>query len=196
MGTPSKPDAAAEPLSAEAAAVAADQIAAQAAAVPSSAEAQAATDAAIAAGDRGPTLPAEADMDAFMATVRAQFDSMSAQIETLKSQQKGYFDAQGTPLAVRYAQAAVEKIAALKAAHPDAPQGHFTAAADAAGKLVDAAQGLVKSGGPADALKEAGAALEKFFVRGHWRTWGKHIDFSAVADDVETAVDEGLKLAA
>lgn len=195
MTDPVKP-VAGQPLSAEGAALLEQEQLAANATQPSPAADQAATAAAIAAAQRGPVLPAETELDAFMAQVKADYARVSAELEALKSQQAAALVAGGGPLAVRYAQGAADKVAALVAAHPDAPPGHFAAAVTAAETLAAEAQKLVKSGGSAGVLQSAGAALEKFAVRTHWRTWGKHIDWSAILDDTETAVEEGLKLAA
>lgn len=197
MSTDPNEAVAGQPLSAEGAALLAEQQAAANATQPSPAADQAATAAAIAAAQRGPELPAESAIDKFMAEIKADYARVAAELEALKAQQQAALVAGGGPMAVRYAQGAADKVAALVAAHPDAPPGHFTAAVDAAAALADQAAQLVKgSGGSVSALQAAGAALERFATRTHWRTWGKHIDWSAILGDVETAVDEGLKLAA
>lgn len=181
-------------LSPEAAQLLAEQTAAQVAASPTTADVQAETAAAIT--DRGPTLPAEADIDAFMEDMRAKFASMSAELESLKAQQAAALVADGGPLVTRYAQGAADKVAALVTSHPDAPRDHFAPAVAAAAELADAAGKLAKGSGPAAAVEAAAGKLTRFLGRTHWREWGKHIDFSAIADDAETAVDEALKLAA
>lgn len=196
MGDQPTKDTAGTPLSAEGAALLAEETARHAATAPSPAADQAATDATIAAAERGPTLPAEADLDDFMASMRAKFDSMSAEIQALKDQQQAAFTAGGGPMTVRYAQGAADKVAAMVRANPDAPAGHFDAAVTAATTLAEQAAKLAKTGGAGDELASAGAALHKFATRTHWKTWGKHVDWSAIIDDVETAVEEGLKLAA
>lgn len=180
-------------LSPEAAQLLAEQTAAQIEASPSTAADQAATAAAIT--ERGPGLPAEADIDKFMEDMKAQFAGMSAELNALKAQQAAALVADGGPLAVRYAQGAADKIGALVTAHPDAPRDHFAPAVKAAAELADAATAAAKGNGSAGALQAAEQALSRFFDRTHWRNWGKHIDFSAIVDDVGTAVDEGLKLA-
>lgn len=183
-----------EPLSPEAQQLLAEQAAQLPAAQPSPAADQAATAAQMT--DRGPVLPAESEIDAFMTQMREQFASMSAELNALKAQQAAALQAGGGPMVTRYAQGAADKVAALIAAHPDAPRDHFAPLADAAGKLADAAGALVKSGGDSGKLESAAAAVGRFLERTHWKAWGKHIDFSALADDVETAVEEGIKLAA
>ena len=181
-----------EPLSPEAAELLREQTEAQVGASPNVAGDQAATAAAIT--DRGATLPAEAEIDAFMEDMRAKFATMSAELETLKAQQAAALVADGAPLAVRYAQGAADKVSALVAAHPDAPRDHFAPAVEAAAALADAAGKAAKGNGDATALQSAEQALSRFLDRTHWRNWGKHIDFSAIADDAAEAVSEALKL--
>lgn len=181
------------PLSAEAAALTADHIAQHAG--PSPAADQAASAAAMT--DRGPALPAEADMEKFMADVKAQMADMQAQMAVYKQQVLEAQSAAGVPLVVRYSEGARDKVVALAAAHPDAPQHHFRPAIDASAALADAAAGLhAGTGKTVDDVKEAAAAVEKFATRTHWRTWGKHVDWSAILGDVEETVEAGVKLAA
>lgn len=177
----------------------AQQAAAQAVQSPSPAADQAAAAAQMAAAERGPVLPAESAIDQMMALIKAQ----SEQLEALQSQvgvmQKQAEEAQavvGGPPVIRYAQAVAEKIAALKAAHPDLGAGHFDVPAAAADELVTAATDLSKNGGASDAVESAAGKLDRWLTRTHWRTGRKFIDFSALADDAERAVDEALKLAA
>jgi hypothetical protein len=182
------------PLSAEAAAMAADELAAHAAAAPSPAADQAATAAAMT--ERGPTLPMEEQIEQYMETMKAQLADMATQISVLKKQQADTVAGQGTPMVVRYAQGAADKIAALAVAHPDAPQHHFGPLKAAAGKLAEEAQKLNDGSGSLAALKDVTGAVEKFAARTHWKTWGKHIDFSMILSDVEDAIEAGEKLAA
>lgn len=182
------------PLTPEAAELLAEQQAAANATQPSPAADQAATAAAMT--ERGPALPAESEMDAFMARMQAQFDDMAKTIETLKAQQAEALKANGEPYAVRYANGAADKLAALAAAHPDAPQGHFAAVIDAAGRLAEQAAAIVKGSGKLPELEQAADAVVRFATRGHGRGWNKHVDWSAILDDVETAVDEARKIAA
>lgn len=192
--TQPKPDDGA-PLSAEAAALLADQVGRHAADNPGVAPEQAA--AAAAMTERGPALPAEADIEEFMATVKAQMADMQAQMAVYKQQVLEAQSAAGVPMVVRYSEAAKDKIVALAAAHPDAPQHHFKPAIDAAAALADAATGLhAGTGKTVDDVKAAAAAVEKFATRTHWRTWGKHVDWSAILGDVEETVEAGVKLAA
>jgi hypothetical protein len=183
------------PLSAEAAAMAADEIGRHAATSPTSAGAQAASAAAMT--ERGPALPAEADIEQFMADMQAQMADVKAQLAVYKQQALEAQAAAGTPMVVRYAEGARDKIAALAAAHPDAPQHHFKPAADAAAALADAAAGLHSGAGATITdVKDAAAKVEAFATRGHWRDWGKHIDFSAILGDLEETIEAGVKLAA
>jgi hypothetical protein len=150
---------------------------------------------------RGPELPAESAMDQLMAALRAQsaqIEALQAQVGVMQKQSEEAQAAAGGPLTVRYADGAVAKLQALKAQHPDVPQGHFDAVIKAAEGLAEGARALVKTGA-SDVLKDVegpAAAIEKFIGKTHWRLSGKHIDFSAIADDVETAVEEALKLVA
>jgi hypothetical protein len=183
-----------EPLSAEAAALLADELAAHAAAAPGTQADQAATAAAMT--ERGPALPAEADIEEFMAAVKAQMADMQAQLNVYKQQAAEAQAAAGIPLVVRYAQGASDKIAALVSAHPDAPQGHFAPVVKAAQALAGEAEKLSAGTGALTAVQTAAADVEKFATRTHWRAWGKHIDWSAILGDVEEAGEAALKLAA
>src|SRR5215469_2952461 len=141
-------------------------------------------------GERGPLLPAEEQMDAMIA-------ALTAQIGTMQKQQAEALAASGGPMVTRYAEGARDKIAAHVTANPDAPAGHFDELTGAAGQLVDAAAAIAKDAaagtGP---VEKAAAAITRFVSRTHVRQWGKHIDWSAALDDVETVVEEALKLAA
>lgn len=182
------------PLTPEAAALLAEEQAAANATQPTPAGEQAATAAAIT--DRGPALPAESDMDAFMAAARAQLADMAAQIELLKSQQAEALRANGEPYVTRYATGAADKIGALVAAHPDAPVGHFAGVLAAVTKLAGGASAIAKGTGTLAELEQAAGDVIRFAERGHARAWNKHIDWSAIVGDVETAVDEARKIAA
>jgi hypothetical protein len=182
------------PLSAEGAALAAAALADHAAGSPSAAGAQA--DTAAAMTERGPALPAEADIEKFMADVKAQMADMQAQLLIYKQQAAEAQAAAGVPLVVRYAQGVRDKVLALVAAHADAPQGHFKAVVDAAGRLATEAESLHAGTGALSLVQGAAADVEKFATRTHWRTWGKHIDWSAILGDVEEAGEAALKLAA
>lgn len=173
------------------------QQAQQAAASPSPAAQQAATVAQM--NERGPALPAESEMDKVMALLKAQADQISAltsQVGVMQKQADEATAASGGPPVIRYAQAVADKVDALKAAHPDLGKDHFDVPAQAAGDLVTAATTLSKEGGSSQPVEAAAGTLERWLTKTHWRTGRKFIDFSAVLDDVGTAVDEALKLAA
>src|SRR5215469_3884518 len=121
------------------------QLGGQADASPSAAGA--AAESAAAMTDRGPVLPAEADIDAFMAEMRAKYNDMAAQLEQMKAQQSAALAAAGGPLVTRYAQGAADKAAALVAQHPDAPLGHFGPLQAATADLAKAAEALASKGG-------------------------------------------------
>jgi len=182
------------PQTAEAAALA--EQAAASVGLGDAAAAQAAAAAEMAGAERGPVLPAESEMDAFMARMQAQFDEMAKTIDTLKAQQADALRAQGEPYAVRYANGAADKLAAVIAAHPDAPQGHFAGVLADAGRLAEQAAAIVKGTGALPELETAADAVVRFITRGHARGWNKHVDWSAILDDVETAVEEARKIAA
>lgn len=150
---------------------------------------------------RGPELPAETAMDKLMAALKAQSEqiaTLQAQVGVMQKQAEESQAAAGGPLTVRYADAAVAKLQALKAQHPDVPQGHFDSAITAAQGLAQAARAVVKTGASdvAKNVESAAADIGKFIGKTHWRASGKFIDFSAIADDIEVAVEEALKLVA
>lgn len=156
---------------------------------------------AIASGERGPLLPAETQIDAMMAQIKAQSEQLEAMGAALGSVQRQMAEAQaatGGPLTVRYAQGAADKLAAMAVQYPNHPLGlkHFDPAHEAAASLVDASKAVVKGGGPVADVEKAAAAVEKFISRTHKRLGGVHIDWSAILDDVELAVEEAAKLAA
>ena len=155
----------------------------------------------IAAGSRGPLLPAEEQIDALMAQLRAQSEhlaAMESKISTVQRQMEEAQAATGGPLTVRYAQGAADKLDALAVQYPNHPLGvkHFDPAKEAATSLLGAAKAVVKGGGPVADVEKAAAAVEKFITRTHRRLGGVHIDWSAILDDVELAVEEAAKLAA
>jgi hypothetical protein len=171
----------------------------QAATAPSPAADQATAAAQMAQAERGPELPAESAMDQMMALIKAQSDqlaSLTAQVGVMQKQAEEAVAASGGPLVIRYAKGAADKLAATAVAHPDLGKDHFAAPLELAGQLVDAATDLSKNGGDSAPVEKAAAGLERWLTKTHWREGRKFIDFSAVADDVETAVVEALKLAA
>ena len=150
--------------------------------------------------ERGPLLPAEERIDELMAQLRAQSEALASvqgQLGVLQRQQEEAQAAAGGPLTVRYAQGAADKLAALVAARPDHADGHFAPAIDAAQALADGAAAVAK-GNPkvVDDVKGAADAVLKFISRTHAKSGGQPLDWSAIVDDVELAVEEALKLAA
>jgi hypothetical protein len=184
-----------QPLSAEAAALAAEQLEQHAAGYGSPGIDPAAADT-MAGAERGPALPAEADIEAFMAQVKAQMADMQAQLNIYRTQAAEAQAAAGVPLVVRYAQGAADKVTALVSAHPDAPQGHFAPLVAAAKSLAGEAEKLFDGSGELKLVQSAAADAEKFISRTHWKTWGKHIDWSAILGDLEETVEAGAKIAA
>lgn len=171
----------------------------QAVASPSPAADSRAAAAQMASAERGPELPAESEMDQVMAIIKAQSAQMAAlmqRVDVLQRQATERDAELGGPPVVRYAQGAADKIEALVAAHPDLGKDHFAAPRAAAKTLVSAATTLATDGGPSAPVESAVATLERWFGRTHWRTGRKFIDFSAIGDDLATAAEEAIKLAA
>lgn len=181
------------PLTPEQAAILRAEQAAQAAAAAAGVT-QAAADSAAQMTERGPLLPAETEIDALMAQIKAQSEAIAQLTSQVGVVQKQMTDAQaatGGPLAVRYAQGAADKLSALATQWP----GHdLSAAADAASKLVatasGAAKGAVKPGDTAAhaTLTSAASAISRILRK------LPHVDTSAILDDVELAAEEGAKL--
>jgi ParB-like chromosome segregation protein Spo0J len=141
-------------------------------------------------------LPHEATMDAMM----AEFKAMSARVQAMEQelgQARGDYAAAaaalGPPSVALYAKAIHDKLTSFRAAHPDAPAGHFDAVIAKAAPLAEAAADLIngKPGAHASAVTDqlAGVvdAVERFTGRTHPRKWGKPIDFSALEGDLEDA---------
>lgn len=165
---------------------------------PSAAADQAATAARMT--ERGPLLPAEQQADELMAMLRAQADQIAALTQRVGVMQKASEErdvAEGGPPVVRYAQAAADKLAATQVAHPDLGKAHFARPLELVGQLVDAATALHKDGGGTDDVEKAAASLRRWMDVTHAREGRKHVEsFAAIRDDLETALDEALKLAA
>ena len=171
----------------------------QAVASPSPAADAATAAAVMQAAPSGPELPAESAMDQMMELIKAQseqLESLRSQVGVMQKQAEERSAAEGGPLVVRYAQGAADKLAALAVQHPDIEKGHFDVPLDLAAKLTDAAKLLSKDGDSAADVESAASGLDRWLTRTHWRKSGKFIDFSAVADDVDTALEEAQKLAA
>ena len=190
------------PLTEEQAAFLRAQAAQQAAAESAEiSQAQAASASVIAAGERGPLLPAETQIDELMAQLKAQSEQLASMGAALSSVQRQMEEAQaasGGPLTVRYAQGAADKLAALAVQYPNQPAGtkHFDPAHEAASALVSASKLVAKGAGPVADVEKAAAGVERFISRTHKRLGGVHIDWSAILDDVELAVEEAAKLVA
>lgn len=156
--------------------------------------------AAAAMTERGPLLPAEEEADSLMAMLRQQAEQIQAltdRVGVMQRQADERAEAEGGAPLVRYAQAAADKMAATAAAHPDLGPSHFARPIALAGELVTAAGDLHKNGGDSAGVEKAAGALRRWLDVTHPREGQKHVEtFAAIRDDIETAVDEALKLAA
>ena len=183
------------PLTTEQEAALKQEAAAHTQAQPNPAGEQAATNAQMT--DRGPLLPAEEEIEKLMAAFRQQADQISklqGQLGTMQQQQDAALASQGGPLATRYATAVADKVQATIAAHPDAPADHFAPLVEAASALKEHAGTIVKGTNVMSDLEAAAGKVTKFIDKTHVKAWGKSIDWSALADDVEAAVVEAAKL--
>lgn len=146
--------------------------------------------------DPAQPLPHEATMDAMM----AEFKTMSERVQAMEAElgkARGDYAAAaatlGPPAVAIYAQAIYDKLTSFRAAHPDAPPGHFDAVIAKAAPLGQAAADLIAGKGHASDVtgQLAGVvdAVERFTGKTHPRRWGKPIDFSAVLGDLEDATD-------
>jgi hypothetical protein len=199
----SEPTVAGQPLTGGQRAFLLAQAAKQAAESPNPAAGQAAIAGQIAAGERGPLLPAETAIEEEMARLRAASEQMAKLLETqgamLASVQKQMEEAQaasGGPLAVRYATGVADKLQALTDQWPNHPLGkaHFDQAHAAAADLIGATTAVVKGTGPVSAVHDAVTALKRFITRIHPRQGGQPLDWSAIRDDLELAAEEAAKL--
>ena len=171
----------------------ADYLAAQQAAQASASSAGVVSDAAtvadqITSTERGPLLPAEANIDALMAQLKAQSDAlaqMQSQIGVLQKQAEDANVASGGPMTVRYAQGAADKIGTLTAQWP---AHDLSTAAAAAADVLAAAEASVKGTAPGSGLQVAQSTITRIFSK------LPHIDASALLDDVAAAVEEAHKL--
>jgi hypothetical protein len=148
-------------------------------------------------------LPHEAEMDRMM----EEFRQMSARVQAMEAelgQARGDYAAAaaklGPPEVAIYAQAIFDKLTSFRAAHPDAPPGHFDAVIAKAAPLGQAAADLIAGKGHASdvtgQLAEVVDAVERFTGKTHPRKWGKPIDFSAILGDVEDATAAAEAIAA
>ena len=176
----------------------AQSAAAHAVETPSPAADQAA--AAAAMTERGPALPAESEMDQLMDALRRQSDQIAAlqkQVGVMQKQADDAAVAAGGPPVIRYAQAAADKLAATAVAHPDLGPDYFAVPLAQADELIAAATAMHKNGGDSGGLEQAAGRLRRWLEVTHPRQGRKHVEqFAALRDDLETAVDEALKLAA
>jgi hypothetical protein len=141
-------------------------------------------------------LPHEAEMDRMMAEFRAMSERVQAMEQELGKAKGDYAAAAarlGPPEVALYAQAIHDKLVSMRAAHPDAPLGHFDTVIAKAAPLGEAARNLV-SGQPGahvsdvtDQLGDVIDAVERFAGKTHPRKWGKPIDLSALLADLEDA---------
>lgn len=141
-------------------------------------------------------LPHEATMDAMMEEFRKMSERVLAMEKELGQARGDYAAAAaalGPPAVALYAKAIHDKLTSFRAAHPDAPAGHFDAVIAKAAPLAEAAADLIggKPGAHASAVTDQLAdvidAVERFAGRTHPRKWGKPIDFSALLGDLEDA---------
>ncbi len=143
-------------------------------------------------------LPHEATMDAMMAEFKAMSERVTAMEAELGKARGDYAAAAarlGPPEVALYAKAIHDKLVSLRAAHPDAPPGHFDAVIAKAAPLGEAAQNLIDGQQGAHASDVTGQlagvvdAVDRFITRTHPRKWGKPIDMSALGGDLEDATD-------
>ena len=203
LGPPSA-DAGQEPVAAGLG-LSPEQAAAQAPRADPDVEAKAAAD--LAAGKRGPLLPAEEQMDQIMAALKAQSDQIEVLTAQLTAQQKQLAQANaasGGPLLTRYADAFADTIAMHAVANPDLGTvrkdsdgklviaGHFGRPYELAARLRDTAAAAVDSGKPDD-VRGVVTSLERWLSRTHPRA-GKHVDLGTALQYLEYVADEADKL--
>jgi hypothetical protein len=153
--------------------------------------------------DPAQPLPHEAEMDAMMAEFKAMSERVTAMEAELGKARGDYAAAAaklGPPEVAIYAQAIYDKLASFRAAHPDAPPGHFDAIIAKAAPLGAAAADLIAGKGHASdvtgQLADVVDAVDRFVNKTHRRKWGKPIDFSALEGDLEDATDAAAAIAA
>jgi hypothetical protein len=139
-------------------------------------------------------LPHEDVMDEMMAEFKAMSERVSAMEGELSKARGDYAAAAaklGPPEVAIYAQAIYDKLTSFRAAHPDAPPGHFDAVIAKAAPLGQAAADLIAGKGHASdvtgPLADVVDAVDRFVTKTHRRKWGKPIDFSALEGDLEDA---------
>ena len=146
--------------------------------------------------ERGDPLPHEAEMDRMMAEFRAMSErvaAMETQLGQARSDYAAATAALGPPPVAVYGKALHDKLTSLRAAHPDAPAGHFDAVIKAAAPLAEASQAVIDGKGHVsdltDQLPGVIDAVDRFVSKTHRRRWGKPIDFSAIESDLEYAAE-------
>lgn len=140
-------------------------------------------------------LPHEAQMDALMEQMRVMTERMEQMGAELASTKRGYAAAVaklGPPEVAVYGQAIYDKLVSFRNAHPDL-LGHFDQVIEAARPLHDASVAVIAgTGHVSDVIADLDNvvnAVDRFITRTHPRRSGKPIDFSALAGDLEDAVD-------
>jgi hypothetical protein len=153
--------------------------------------------------DPAQPLPHEATMDAMMAEFKAMSERVQAMEAELGKARGDYAAAAATlgpPAVAIYAQAIADKLTSFRAAHPDAPPGHWDAVIAKAAPLGQAAADLIAGKGHAadvtGPLPDVVDAVERFVGKTHPRKWGKPIDFSAILGDLEDATDAAAAISA
>lgn len=146
--------------------------------------------------DRADPLPHEAVMDQMMAEFKAMSERVAAMEAELGRARSDYAAAAarlGPPAVAVYGRAIHDKLLSLRAAHPDAPAGHFDDIISRAAPLAEASRAVIDGSGHVDdvtgQLGDVVDAVDRFVTRTHRRKWGKPIDFSALQGDLEDAQD-------
>lgn len=150
--------------------------------------------------ERPEPLPHEVQMDALMEQMRQMQERMNSMGIELASTKRGYAAAVaklGPPEVAVYGQAIFDKLVSFRNAHPDLP-GHFDQVIEAARPLHDASAAVIAgTGHVSDVMTDLDNvvnAVDRFITRTHPRRSGKPIDFSALAGDLEDAVDAAAKV--
>jgi hypothetical protein len=184
------------------------EAAAKAAQAPAASQAQAPPLDATAAGDagpqlsqmtdRGPLLPAEQAISELFEQLKAQSEQIAAlQGQVVKAQQFAQAARQlaGPPAVVTYANGIAAKLASHRDANPDLPRGHFD---DAIGHAEELAQHAATLGdgdlSVAGRLEGLASKVGRFVTRTHLRRTNKHLDMSAIVDELESVLEEVDKL--
>lgn len=150
--------------------------------------------------DRGPLLPAEQAISELFERLKAQSEQIAAlQGQVVKAQQFAQAARQlaGPPAIVTYANGIAAKLASHRDANPDLPRGHFDDAIAQAQELAKHAA----TAGDGDTsvlgrLEGLASKVGRFVTRTHLRQTNKHLDMSAIVDELESVLDEADKLTA